>query len=227
MHKPIIAIDGPAGAGKSTVAKGVADRLGYLYIDTGAMYRAIAWKVLQAGIAVSDAKSVVALAMRTRIRLSIVDGEQHVFADGEDVSRQIRSPEATRAASPVSAIPGVRKRLVELQREMAEEGGVVMEGRDIGTVVFPNAQVKIFLTASAEQRAERRVKQMREMGLEADIKQIADEMRDRDLRDSSRADAPLTQAPDAILVDTDHMTVDQVIDAIVAVYNRAEAAEEA
>ncbi|NLN78688.1 MAG: (d)CMP kinase [Armatimonadetes bacterium] len=227
MHKPIIAIDGPAGAGKSTVAKGVADRLGYLYIDTGAMYRAIAWKVLQAGIAVSDAKSVVALAMRTRIRLSIVDGEQHVFADGEDVSRQIRSPEATRAASPVSAIPGVRKRLVELQREMAEEGGVVMEGRDIGTVVFPNAQVKIFLTASAEQRAERRVKQMREMGLEADIKQIAAEMRDRDLRDSSRADAPLTQAPDAILVDTDHMTVDQVIDAIVAVYNRAEAAEEA
>lgn len=227
MHKPIIAIDGPAGAGKSTVAKGVADRLGYLYIDTGAMYRAIAWKVLQAGIAVSDAKSVVALAMRTRIRLSIVDGEQHVFADGEDISRQIRSPEATRAASPVSAIPGVRKRLVELQREMAEEGGVVMEGRDIGTVVFPNAQVKIFLTASAEQRAERRVKQMREMGLEADIKQIAAEMRDRDLRDSSRADAPLTQAPDAILVDTDHMTVDQVIDAIVAVYNRAEAAEEA
>lgn len=227
MHKPIIAIDGPAGAGKSTVAKGVADRLGYLYIDTGAMYRAIAWKVLQAGIAVSDAKSVVALAIRTRIRLSIVDGEQHVFADGEDVSRQIRSPEATRAASPVSAIPGVRKRLVELQREMAEEGGVVMEGRDIGTVVFPNAQVKIFLTASAEQRAERRVKQMREMGLEADIKQIAAEMRDRDLRDSSRADAPLTQAPDAILVDTDHMTVDQVIDAIVAVYNRAEAAEEA
>lgn len=227
MHKPIIAIDGPAGAGKSTVAKGVADRLGYLYIDTGAMYRAIAWKVLQAGIAVSDAKSVVALAIRTRIRLSIVDGEQHVFADGEDISRQIRSPEATRAASPVSAIPGVRKRLVELQREMAEEGGVVMEGRDIGTVVFPNAQVKIFLTASAEQRAERRVKQMREMGLEADIKQIAAEMRDRDLRDSSRADAPLTQAPDAILVDTDHMTVDQVIDAIVAVYNRAEAAEEA
>ena len=192
MHKPIIAIDGPAGAGKSTVAKAVADKLGYLYIDSGAMYRAIAWKVLQAGIAMSDIKSIVALAMRTNIRLSIIDGQQRVFADRDDISREVRSPEATRAASPVSAIPGVRKRLVDLQREMAEEGGVVMEGRDIGTVVFPDAKVKIFLTASAQQRAQRRVEQMREMGMEADIKQIAAEMRDRDLRDSSRADAPLT-----------------------------------
>lgn len=205
MHKPIVAIDGPAGAGKSTVAQGVADRLGYLYIDTGAMYRAIAWKVLEADIPLNDTKAIVALAMRTEIKLINIDSELHVFADEEDVSLQIRTPEATRAAAPVSAIPGVRKRLVELQRNLAAEGGVVMEGRDIGTVVFPDAEVKIFLTASAQQRANRRVAQMKEMGLEADPAQIAAEMRDRDLRDSSRADAPLMQAADAVLVDTDRI----------------------
>ncbi len=220
MQKPIVAIDGPAGAGKSTVAKGVADRLGYLYIDTGAMYRAIAWKVLEADIPMSDTKSIVSLAMRTQIKLTNIDSEQHVFADEEDVSLQIRTPEATRAAAPVSAIPGVRKRLVELQRNLASEGGVVMEGRDIGTVVFPDAEVKIFLTASAQQRANRRVAQMKEMGLEADPVQIATEMRDRDLRDSSRADAPLMQATDAVLVDTDLMSVEQVIDAIVAIHDK-------
>lgn len=220
MHKPIVAIDGPSGAGKSTVAKGVADRLGYLYIDTGAMYRAIAWKVLQADIPISDTKAIVSLAMRTQIRLTNIESEQHVFADEEDVSLQIRTPEATRTAAPVSAIPGVRKRLVELQRNLAAEGGVVMEGRDIGTVVFPDAEVKIFLTASAQQRANRRVAQMKEMGLEADPAQIAAEMRDRDLRDSSRADAPLVQASDAVLVDTDRMTVEQVIDAIVAIHDK-------
>lgn len=220
MHKPIVAIDGPAGAGKSTVAKGVADRLGYLYIDTGAMYRAIAWKVLEAEIPMSDTKAIVSLAMRTQIKLTNIDAEQHVFADEEDVSLQIRTPEATRAAAPVSAIPGVRKRLVELQRNLAAEGGVVMEGRDIGTVVFPDAEVKIFLTASAQQRANRRVAQMKELGLEADPAQIAEEMRDRDLRDSSRADAPLMQAADAVLVDTDRMSVEQVVDAIVAIHDK-------
>ncbi len=220
MHKPIVAIDGPAGAGKSTVAKGVADRLGYLYIDTGAMYRAIAWKVLEAEIPMSDTKAIVSLAMRTQIKLTNIDAEQHVFADEEDVSLQIRTPEATRAAAPVSTIPGVRKRLVELQRNLAAEGGVVMEGRDIGTVVFPDAEVKIFLTASAQQRANRRVAQMKELGLEADPAQIAEEMRDRDLRDSSRADAPLMQAADAVLVDTDRMSVEQVVDAIVAIHDK-------
>ncbi|MGI6296375.1 MAG: (d)CMP kinase [Armatimonadota bacterium] len=220
MHKPIVAIDGPAGAGKSTVAQGVADRLGYLYIDTGAMYRAIAWKVLEADIPLNDTKAIVALAMRTEIKLINIDSELHVFADEEDVSLQIRTPEATRAAAPVSAIPGVRKRLVELQRNLAAEGGVVMEGRDIGTVVFPDAEVKIFLTASAQQRANRRVAQMKEMGLEADPAQIAAEMRDRDLRDSSRADAPLMQAADAVLVDTDRMSVEQVVDAIVAIHDK-------
>lgn len=221
MHKPIIAIDGPAGAGKSTVAKTVADRLGYLYIDTGAMYRAIAWKVSQADIPVSDTKSIVSLAMRTQVKLAIIDGEQRVFADEEDVTVQIRSREVTAAASPVSAIPGVRKRLVELQRSMTDQGGVVMEGRDIGTVVFPNAEVKVFLTASAQQRANRRVQQMKEMGIEADTEQIAAEMRDRDLRDSSRTDAPLVQAPDAVLIDTDHLSIEQVVDKIIHIHDQS------
>lgn len=222
MSKPIVAIDGPAGAGKSTVARGVADRLGYLYIDTGAMYRAIAWKALEACVPINEQRAVVALALRTDVALATVDGEQHVFADGEDVSQAIRTAEATRASSAVSAIPGVRKRLVELQRNMAADGGVVMEGRDIGTVVFPNAQVKIFLTATAEERARRRVEQMREAGVEADPVKIAAEMRERDLRDSSRANAPLVQAPDAVLLDTDGMSIEQVIDAIIAIHRERE-----
>lgn len=224
MNKPIIAIDGPAGAGKSTVAKAVAERLGYLYIDTGAMYRAVAYKCLQAGIPISDAKAVVALGMRTEISLANIDGELHVYADGEDVTQAIRSPQVTRASSPISAIPGVRKRLVELQRNMAAAGGVVMEGRDIGTVVFPNAEIKIFLTASAEERARRRVRQMEESGLKADPDKIAAEMRERDLRDSTRTDAPLSMAPDAVLLDTDGLSVDQVVDAIVAIHNQKLAA---
>jgi len=219
MSSPIVAIDGPAGAGKSTVAKGVADKLGYLYIDTGAMYRAVAYKVLQAGIPISDQQAVVALAMRTEVTLANIDGEQRVYADGEDVTQAIRSPEATRASSPVSAIPGVRKRLVELQRQMAAAGGVVMEGRDIGTVVFPDAEVKVFLTASAEERARRRAEQMKEMGVEADPAKIASEMRERDLRDSSRSAAPLTQAPDAVLVVTDGLSIGQTIAAIVAIHD--------
>ena len=221
MSKPIVAIDGPAGAGKSTVARGVADRLGYLYIDTGAMYRAIAWKVLKANIPISDVKAIVAQAMRTEVSLATIDGELHVFTDGEDVTQAIRTPEATRASSPVSAIAGVRKRLVDLQRKLAVDGGVVMEGRDIGTVVFPNAEVKVFLTASADERARRRVEQMKQMGQDADVEKVAAEMRERDLRDSSRATAPLVQAADAVLLDTDGLSVEQVIDAIVAIHDKA------
>lgn len=220
MRKPIVAIDGPAGAGKSTVARGVADRLGYLYIDTGAMYRAIAWCAIRACVPITDTNSILALALETDVTLQTIDGVQHVFANGEDVSAEIRTPEATRASSPVSAIPGVRKRLVELQRKMAAEGGVVMEGRDIGTVVFPDAEVKVFLTASAQERARRRVEQMREMGVAADLDKTAAEMRERDLRDSSRATAPLVQAADAVLLDTDGLTIEQVIDAIVSIHNR-------
>ena len=219
MNKPIIAIDCPAGAGKSTVARGVADKLGYLYIDTGAMYRAIAWKVIQAGISITDVKAIVTLANKIDVKLENSDDEQRVFADDEDVTQAIRTTEATRFSSPVSAIQGVRKRMVDLQRKMGEQGGVVMEGRDIGTVVFPNAEVKVFLTASADERARRRTEQLKEVGVEADQEQIATEIRERDLRDSSRVHAPLKQAPDAVLLDTDGMTVEQVIDAIITIHN--------
>ena len=219
MTRPIVAIDGPAGAGKSTVAKGVANRLGYLYIDTGAMYRAVAWKVIQEKIPISDHARIAALANRLDIHLEKIGGEQRIFADGEDVTEAIRTPEATRLSSPVSAIKGVRKRLVDLQRKMGEAGGVVMEGRDIGTVVFPHAEVKVFLSASATERARRRTQELKEMGVEADVHQIAAEISERDLRDSSRTEAPLKQAPDAVLIETDPLTLDQVIDAVIAVHN--------
>lgn len=225
MSKPIVAIDGPAGAGKSTVARGVAERLGYLYIDTGAMYRAVAWRVIQEGIAISDHPKIAALANRLDIHFEKIGEDQHILADGEDVTQAIRTPEATRLSSPVSAIKGVRKRLVDLQRKMGEQGGIVMEGRDIGTVVFPNADVKVFLTASATERARRRTEELRAKGIEADMEQIAAEIAERDLRDSSRTHAPLKQAPDAVLIETDPLTLDQVIDAVVAVHDEKTAGE--
>lgn len=217
MSRGIIAIDGPAGAGKSTVARMVAERLGYVYIDTGAMYRAVALKVIREKVGLSDSAKIAALAGKMDIRFEKTDGEQRLYADGEDVTEDIRLAEATRLSSPVSAIAGVRKRMVEIQRKMGEAGGVVMEGRDIGTVVFPNADVKVFLTASAAERARRRTEQLRQQGVEADVDQIAAEIKERDLRDSTRRHAPLKQAADAVLVDTDSMSVEQVVDAIVAI----------
>lgn len=221
MSSPIVAIDGPAGAGKSTVARMVADRLGYLYIDTGAMYRAVAHKVIEGGIPLSNHAKIAALARALDIRFETIDGEQHIFADAEDVTQAIRLPEATRLSSPVSAIQGVRKRLVEIQRAMGEQGGVVMEGRDIGTVVFPDAEVKIFLTASVAERAKRRAEQLKGMGVEAAVDQIASDIRERDLRDSSRRHAPLKQAPGATLVDTDNMNIEQTVDEIVRIHNQS------
>jgi len=219
MRKPIIAIDGPAGAGKSTVARIVAERLGYIYIDTGAMYRAVALAVLRSGISISEHAKITALAKALDLRFEKVDNEQRLFSDGEDVTEAIRTPEATRLSSPVSAIRGVRNRLVELQRKMGECGGIVMEGRDIGTVVFPNAEIKVFLTASAEERARRRTEELRQKGIEADMSRIAADIAERDLRDSSRVHAPLKQAPDAVLIETDNMTAEQVADAIIELHN--------
>ena len=219
MSKPIIAIDGPAGAGKSTIAQTVADQLGYLYIDTGAMYRAVAWKVIENAIPLADHAKIVALANKLKLRFERIDSVQHIFTDGEDLTDAIRTPEATRLSSPVSAISGVRRKLVDIQRKIGEEGGIVMEGRDIGTVVFPNAEVKIFLTASAGERAHRRVLQLKEQGIEADIEQIAEEIRERDLRDSSRSHAPLKQAADAVLLETDSKTIEQVVDEVINIHN--------
>lgn len=216
-RKAIIAIDGPAGAGKSTVAKRTAERLGYIYVDSGAMYRAVAWKSLQAGVPAAHPDKMTALARAMTIYFDRTDG-QRIIADGVDVTEAIRTAEATRLSSPVSAIPGVRRRLVEMQREMGAAGGIVMEGRDIGTVVFPNAEVKVFLTASPDERARRRRLELAEKGIEADITQLAAQMRERDDRDSSRDDSPLTQAADAVAIDTTELTIGQVVERILAIW---------
>jgi CMP/dCMP kinase len=214
-RRPIIAIDGPAGAGKSTIAKLVAQTLGYIYIDTGAMYRAVAWKSVQENVPLAQADTITALAEQMTIRFDRSDG-QRVLAGEVDVTEAIRTPEVTQLSSPVSAISGVRRRLVEMQREMSADGGVVMEGRDIGTVVFPNAEVKVFLTASPEERARRRMLELAENGIEATLDDLAAQMRERDVRDSTRADSPLKQAADAAAIDTDGMSIDEVVAAILA-----------
>ncbi len=210
-----IAIDGPAGAGKTTIARAVADRLGLRYIDTGAMYRAAAWKSLQLGIPLEDEERIVDLVGRMDIRFEPGNGSR-IFADGTDVSKAIRTPEVTRLSSPISAIPGVRRHLVALQQKMGGEGGCVMEGRDIGSVVMPDAEVKIFLTASVEERAHRRFREMTEAGMHADQATLQREIEERDRRDSTRVHSPLVQVPDAVEVDTDGLTIDQVIDTILA-----------
>lgn len=208
QNRFIIAIDGPAGAGKSTIARAVASALGATYIDTGAMYRAVALKAIRAGADLADEGALTRLAEGVSIELG-ADGL--VLLDGEDVSALIRTPEIAQAASKASALAGVRRAMVAMQRRMAESRSVVMEGRDIGTVVFPDAQVKIYLDASPGVRAMRRVLEMRQKGMEADPARVEAEIRERDHRDSSRAEAPLTRAPGAVYVDTSPMGVDEVV----------------
>jgi CMP/dCMP kinase len=207
-RKLIIAIDGPVGSGKSTLARRVAEMLGYIYIDTGAMYRAVALKASRKNLADDDA--LVGLAQSTRIDLQAVDGSQRVILDGEDVTAAIRTPEVAQAASKVAVNPGVRHVLVAEQRRAGQAGGVVMEGRDIGTVVFPDAHLKIFLTASAETRAERRWREHQQKGDTIDLARTLDEIHQRDRRDRERATSPLTQAPDAVLVDSTAMEAEEV-----------------
>lgn len=220
MRKPIVAIDGPAGSGKSTVAKFVAARLGYTYIDTGAMYRAVAVMAMRAGVSLEEPEKIVELANELEIEFVQLDSKQRILVDGQDLTEVIRTPEATKLSSPVSAIPGVRHRLVEIQREMGAQGGVVMEGRDIGTYVFPNAELKVFLTASPEERARRRCKDLHYAGIEADQETVARDIRERDERDSTRAMAPLKQAEDAVCLNTDGMSIDEVVDAVLELHNR-------
>ena len=215
MSRIIIAIDGPSGAGKSTTARGLASALGYTYLDTGAMYRAVAWKGLQEAVPLDNEEATVGLARQMRISFEPApDGKQRVLVDGTDVTDAIRSSEATRLSSPASAIPGVRRVLVARQQAMGQGGGVVMEGRDIGTVVFPDAELKVFLTAGDEERARRRLKELHERGHEATFEEVLAQQRERDARDSSRADSPLQPANDAILLASDGMTLDQVIQKI-------------
>jgi len=210
----VIAIDGPAGAGKSSVAKRVAEALGYRYLDTGALYRALAWKALQRGLRPQDTRYIIEMTRETKVDLLQQNGEQRVLVDGQDVTEAIRTPEVGNLASPISAIPEVREILLDWQREFGKHGGTVAEGRDTGTVVFPNAEVKIFLTASLDERARRRHKEMLERGISISFEQVKLDMEARDQRDSTRHVAPLRPAPDAVVIDTDNMSLEQVVEEV-------------
>lgn len=210
QRKPIVAIDGPAGAGKSTIARHLARRFGLLNLETGAMYRAFALKALRAVVPLEDAAQLMALAAATAIRLEPTAEGNRVVLDGEEVTAAIRTPEVTQAASKVSVFPPIRAWMVALQQQLGEEGGVVMEGRDIGTVVFPRAEVKIFLDADAEVRGQRRFEQMGPKP-ELDAPSVIRELRERDQRDRTRADSPLRPAEDAILLDSTHLTLDETV----------------
>jgi cytidylate kinase len=207
-----IAIDGPAGAGKSTVAKLLAKQLNIIYLDTGAMYRAIALKAIEQGVDVSDTDALSVLLEDTDIDISYVDEQQHVLLDGRDVTDIIRTPEVSDGASKVAVIPAVRLKLVELQRRIARMHDVVMDGRDIGTFVLPNADVKFYLTASIEERAKRRLEEMRARGYGHSLDDVIDDIRARDKNDSEREFAPLRKADDAILIDSTDKTVDEVVE---------------
>ena len=216
-----IAIDGPAGAGKSTIARALARHLGYIYVDTGALYRAVGYYMLRHGADPSKEEEVAPLLPQIDVSIRFVDGEQRVFLNGEDVSDRIRTPELSMAASDVSALPPVRAFLLDQQRNLAAASHVVMDGRDIGTVVLPQAQVKIFLTASPEDRAERRRQELIGKGIHTDFAEVLEDVRKRDYNDSHRAIAPLCQAPDAILVDTTGNTCEQSIAQLIAVVEAA------
>ena len=216
----MVAIDGPAGAGKSTVSRQVAARLGYTLVDTGALYRSVAVAAQRLGASWDDAMSVGKIASELAARGGIElrplkDGGVSVWLDGEDVSTAIRAQDIGQGASKVSAVPAVRDALLEMQRAAGRQGGVVLEGRDIGSVVFPDAEIKLFLTASVSVRAGRRFDELRQRGEAADRSQIEEEVRERDRRDSSRPVAPLVQPPDAELVDSSQLSIDEVVDTMV------------
>lgn len=214
-----IALDGPAGSGKSTIARAVALKFNYIYIDTGAMYRAITLKALQHKVPMDNNEALTQMARQTLIRFKYVETEGgsqlRVIMDGSDVSEAIRSLEVTNNVSLVSAVAGVREALVKLQRDMAQEGGVVMDGRDIGTVVLPNAELKVFLTASVKERSKRRWLELKAKGIEVDPDELEEQICKRDEFDSNREVNPLRQATDAVLIDTTELSIDEVTDQIV------------
>lgn len=211
-----VAIDGPAGAGKSTVAKRVAREKGYIYVDTGAMYRAMALYLIRKGIAPDDEARIARVCREADISIEYREGEQVVLLAGENVNAFLRTEEVGNMASYSSAVPAVRKKLVELQQDLAGKADVVMDGRDIGTVVLPDADVKIYLTASSAVRAERRYLELREKGEEADLSKIEQDIIERDYRDMHREHSPLCQAPDAVLLDSSHMSIEEVVERIVS-----------
>ncbi|MCU6726214.1 Cytidylate kinase [uncultured Clostridium sp.] len=209
-----IAIDGPAGAGKSTIAKRVSAELSFIYVDTGAMYRAIALYLLKNAIQPEDLDSVKYALGEIEIAIRYVGGEQHVLLNGEDVSGQIRTEEVGNMASKSSALPCVREKLLELQQKLARENDVVMDGRDIGTNILPDAQLKIYLTASVDTRANRRYKELLEKGTDCDLEEIKKDIEQRDYQDMHREVAPLRQAADAVYLDSSDLTIDQVVEKI-------------
>ena len=212
-RKLVVAIDGPAGSGKSTIAARLAKKLGYINLESGAMYRALALKAWETGVPLDDAQALERLALNTVIQLEPAEDGNRVLLDGRNVSKRVRQPDVTAAASRVSAHPQVRRVLVARQRELGVNGGVVMEGRDIGTAVFPNAEVKIFLDADPGVRAERRLLQSASNAPE-DAQRVQAEIAARDQRDRTRTASPLVAAPDAVILDTTHMNIDQVVDAV-------------
>ena len=209
-----VAIDGPAGAGKSTIAKRVAKELGYVYVDTGAMYRALAIYFLNQGLGTDDTEKIAEVCKHAEVTLQYEDGVQQVYLNGENVTSFLREESVGNMASVTSAIPEVRAQLLELQREMARTKDVVMDGRDIGTNVLPNAEVKVYLTASVQTRANRRYLELSEKGQECNIDDIEKDIIDRDYRDMHREVSPLVQAEDAVLVESSDMTIEQVVEAI-------------
>ena len=221
MKTIAVAIDGPSGAGKSTIARAAAGRLGFVYVDTGAMYRTIGLAVCRAGVKLGDTDGILpVLESGLQVQLRYADSVQHVLLNGEDVSDLIRTPEMSKYASFVSAVPQVRAFLLDTQREMAKKTNVIMDGRDIGTVILPDAQVKIFLTASAEARAKRRCLELQQKGEQVTLEAVLADMIQRDRDDSTRAAAPLRQAEDAVLVDTSELTLEQSIEAVISVIDR-------
>ena len=216
-----IAIDGPAGAGKSTIAKRLAKKLGFIYVDTGAMYRAMAYYFLQHNIDAKDENAIAAACPDVDVTITYENGEQQVLLNGENVKGVIRNEEVGNMASSTSVYPVVRKKLVELQRQLAKSADVIMDGRDIGTCVLPDAQVKIYLTASSATRAKRRYDELTEKGVSCDLAEIEKDIIDRDYRDMHRETSPLRQAEDAVLVDSSEMNIDEVVDAIYQVYSEA------
>ena len=222
-RRPLIAIDGPAGAGKSSVARAVAAQLQLLYLDTGAMYRAITWLALQRGIPLDDAEQLTQLAAQTQLRLQSgpsPDEPTRIWANGQEITQAIRSPEVTRWVSQVAAVPGVRQELVKQQRLLGRDGGAVLEGRDIGTHVFPDAELKVFLTASLGERAQRRQHQLQAQGQVVSLEELKAQLEQRDRYDSERQIAPLRPAPDAIVIDTDHLSQAEVENKIVTLYRQ-------
>lgn len=216
-----IAIDGPAGAGKSTIAKRLAKKLGFIYVDTGAMYRAMAYYFLQHNIDAKDENAIAAACPDVDVTITYENGEQQVLLNGENVNGVIRNEEVGNMASSTSVYPVVRKKLVELQCQLAKSADVIMDGRDIGTCVLPDAQVKIYLTASSATRAKRRYDELTEKGVSCDLAEIEKDIIDRDYRDMHRETSPLRQAEDAVLVDSSEMNIDEVVDAIYQVYSEA------